>query len=422
MAPKLGNKSSVFWAAIVGNILEYYDFTVYIVFSIEIGRTFFPNDLGISQVLGSLLAFAFGFLARPLGGIVLGHLGDKFGRKTALVCSALGMTCATFAIGILPGYEVIGPLAILALFVFRLIQGFCISGEGTGAAIFILEHYKVKRSGLMAGIVHSTNIGGTLLATFVSLALRHMLPEVTFIWRFAFLFGGLLGIFALFLRWKVSETPIFAMMQKQKGAAKEGMMCIIRSSWRKMFLTFVISSFASSMVQMIKGYVNVYYQDVKGLSAQTSLVYLMYTSVVLMISMVSFGGLGDRFGKARILVLSGFMAMLLSLPALWLMSGPTVFHHILALTLLDIIAGAASASAYAFVISIFAPAQRFFGVSVSYNLGIALFGGTSPVIARFLVNIFGKEYAPSYYIIVLSILFLITMFQMRGLLVQKECI
>ncbi len=421
MARTLKGKGSVFWAAIIGNVLEYYDFTVYIVFTIEISKAFCPSGSHTSQIWWALIAFAFGFLARPLGGVVLGYVGDKFGRRTALLSSALGMTFSTFSIGILPSYDSIGFFAILMLFVLRLIQGFCISGEGTGAAIFILEHSKVKRLGLMAGIVHSTNIGGTLLAIFVSFALRHFFPQYQdFIWRFAFISGGLFGLFALFLRWHVAETPIFAVMKQQRGQVKDGIMNVVRSAWRKMFLTFVIGSFTSSMVQFIKGYISVYYQEEMGLSHHTSLMYLMYSSVVLMISMVIFGGLGDVFGKSRILIGSGIMAIIFIFPALWFMSGPNTLDHIIGLTMLDVIAGAASASAYAFVISIFEPSQRFFGVSVSYNLGIALFGGTSPAIAKLLGNLVGDSYAPAYYITALSIMFLITMFKMKPFIAPKD--
>ncbi len=414
------SKGSVFWAAIIGNILEYYDFTVCIVFSVEIGKTFFPADSGISQILGALLAFAFGFISRPVGAVVLGYVGDRYGRRSALLCSALGMTFSTFGIGFLPGYGTIGVFAIPLLFVFRMIQGFCISGEGTGAAIFILEHCKVKRLSLMAGVVNSTNIGGTVLATLVSLGLRHFFPDKDFVWRFAFISGGLFGLLALFLRWKVSETPIFAIMQKQKGGVRDGIRKVVKDSWRQMVLTFIIGSFAGSIVQLIKGYVNVYYQDIMGLPAQISLIYLMYTSIVLMISMIVFGALGDMVGKSRVLIGSGIAAIVFSIPALLFMSGPSLSHHIIALTLLALIAGAASASAYAFVILIFEPSQRFFGVSVSYNLGIALFGGTSPLIARGLVEMFGNSYSPAYYIILLAALFLVAMNKTRSFIIPKD--
>jgi MHS family proline/betaine transporter-like MFS transporter len=421
MPRALSSKGSVFWAAVVGNLLEYYDFTVYVVFTIEISKAFFPSSSNFSQIWGALMAFAFGFLARPLGGVVLGYVGDRFGRRTALLASAIGMTSSTFAIGVLPNYETIGFFSILLLCIFRLIQGFCISGEGTGAAIFILEHSKVKRLGLMAGIVHSTNMGGTLLAIFVSFALKHFFPQYQdFIWRFAFIFGGLFGLFALFLRWHVAETPIFAIMKQQRGRVKDDIMSVVRSSWHKMFLTFVIGSFTSSMVQFIKGYIGVYYQEEMGLSSHLSLMYLMYNSVVLMISMMVFGGLGDIFGKSRILIGSGAMAIIFAFPALWFMSSADTLYHIIGFTILDVIAGAASASAYAFVISIFEPSQRFFGVSVSYNLGIAIFGGTSPAIAKLLLNLIGDPYAPAYYIIVLSILFLISMFKMKPFIAPKD--
>src|SRR5690242_17310489 len=133
---------SVFFSAISGNILEYYDFTVYSVFSSVIGRTFFPTASEFAQIVMALGIFAVGFVTRPIGGIVFGYIGDRYGRRIALIISMLGMTIPTFTIGLIPTYEQIGIYAPVTLVVMRLIQGLCISGEGAGAAIFILEHHQ----------------------------------------------------------------------------------------------------------------------------------------------------------------------------------------------------------------------------------------------------------------------------------------
>lgn len=416
----LRNRATVFCAAIMGNILEYYDFTVYIVFSIEIGKAFFPSNSPLTQILGSLGGFAFGFLARPIGGIFLGRLGDSFGRKAALLCSALGMTISTFAIGFLPSYASIGVTATVLLMLFRLVQGFCISGEGTGTAIFVLEHYGIKKPGLISGIVHSTNVAGTLLAALVALSMKTWIPHSKDTWRLAFALGGILGTCALYLRLRVSETPIFKISQKQKLESKQSAIKILRSRWKQMLLASTCAALASSLVQFVKGYVNIYCQDILKLSDWLSLSYLIYASVILMASMIIFGALTDKLGKAKVLIWSGIMSILLSFPSLLLMSGASLMQHILALTILSMVAGAASASAYAFVITLFRPSQRFFGVSVSYNLGIAIFGGTSPLISRWLVDLIGKDYAPAYYTVGVALLFLAVAFQMKSVFLKPK--
>lgn len=416
----LRNKVTVFCAAIMGNILEYYDFTVYIVFSMEIGRAFFPSTSPLTQILGSLGGFAFGFLARPIGGVVLGHLGDRFGRRTALLCSAVGMTISTLAIGLLPSHSVLGVTATALLMTFRLVQGFCISGEGTGTAIFVLEHYGIKKPGLISGIVHSTNVAGTLLAALTALSIKTWLPGLKDSWRLAFLIGAALGVCALYLRIKVAETPIFQIARKQRQTFKEPMSKVLQSRWKHMLLTCMSAALASSLLQFVKGYVNVYCQDVLKLSDWLSLMYLIYASIILMSSMVIFGDLTDRVGKARVLIGSSITSIFLSFPALFLMSGSSLSSHVLAITLLAVIAGAASASAYAFVITLFRPSQRFFGVSVSYNLGVAIFGGTSPLLSRWLVALSGKDYAPAYYTTGVALLFLLVAFQMRDVFAKPK--
>ncbi|QEK39754.1 MFS transporter [Candidatus Sneabacter namystus] len=407
MRLKLRRPKSIFLAAIAGNVLEYYDFTVYIAFSLDIGRVFFPYNSDLSQVLYALAGFAVGFIARPLGGIFFGYIGDKFGRRAALLCSAFGMTFATFGIGVLPSYHAIGKISSVLLFCFRVVQGFCISGEGTGTAIFVLEHNNSRKTGLISGLVHGTNIAGTFLATLVALGLRCYLGDFEHFWRIAFLFGGVCGFVTMYLRMRVSETPIFRKMQVIKRKKRYSLFSIMRSSWRKMILTCATGAMASSVVQIIKGYVYVYYQNIMNLSSEVSLLYMMYASLFLIVSMALWGHLIDRFGGIKILILSALMIIVFSIPALTLMSQPEMASHILALTLLGIVAGAASSSAYSFVITLFEPSQRFFGVSVSYNLGIACFGGTAPIISRVLVDYMKDVSSPAYYMMAVSLGFLL---------------
>ena len=205
----MNKRKSIFLSAISGNILEYYDFTVYAVFSLSIGQAFFPSDSQLSQTLSSLSVFAVGFLMRPIGGIVFGYIADKYGRRVSLIISMLGMTTTTFIIGFIPTYSEIGYSAPILLVIMRLIQGLCISGEGAGAAIFILEHYQNLRPGFTAGIVHASNIAGTLLASVVGIILEQLLPGLDFAWRFAFILGGIFALVLLISK-KVSKNHAIA--------------------------------------------------------------------------------------------------------------------------------------------------------------------------------------------------------------------
>ncbi|MDR0296672.1 MAG: MFS transporter [Rickettsia sp.] len=409
----MSKPKSVFLSAISGNILEYYDFTVYSVFSLMIGRTFFPGNSEFIQIMLSLCVFAVGFVTRPIGGIFFGYVADKYGRRISLIISMLGMTIPTFTMGLIPSYYSIGICAPIILIIMRLLQGLCISGEGAGAAIFILEHHQNLRSGLTAGLVNGSNIAGTLIATLVGIIIEQYFHHLNFAWRFAFLLGGVLGLVGFYLRLRVSETPIFKMLAEQNKTLKAPFINVVKTAWKAMFLTFCAGAFASSIVYLIKTS-NVYYHDVMHLDNTTALIYLLYINFIMMISMPLFGGLTDIIGKFKVLVLVSIAILILVLPTLLSMSLPSMWQQIFALTILGILGGSIAGTAYSIIIVLFSPEQKFSGVSSSYNLGIALFGGTSPLISRWLVGKTGLFYAPAFYIMTTSIVFLVIIYFMRN--------
>lgn len=377
-------RNQVFISSILGNILEYYDFTVYSVFSIAIGKTFFPGSSELMQVIYSLGIFAVGFVTRPLGGILFGYIGDHFGRRIALIFSMLGMTIVTFCIGLTPGFEKIGYAAPILLVILRLIQGLCISGEGAGSAIFVLEHFHNFKPGFVVSLVQASNIAGTLLASVIGIVIGYYFPNIEFAWRFAFLFGGLMGIIGFYLRLKVAETPIFEMMISQKETLKVPLFDVFRKSWRSIIITFFVGAMASSVVYLVKAYINIFYSNVLHLSNDHALMYVFYTSSVVMFVMPFIGSLGDRVGQRNIILYSTIAIFFLITPVMYLVSSIGFYSQIIGLTLLAILTASVSGVAYFFVISLFEPAQRFSGVGFSYNLGITLFGGTTPIIGRWL--------------------------------------
>ncbi len=410
----MSKPKSVFLSAISGNILEYYDFTVYSVFSSVIGHTFFPGSSDFIKIILSLGVFAVGFITRPIGGIFFGYIGDKYGRRISLIISMLGMTMPTFIMGLIPAYSDIGIYAPITLVIMRLLQGLCISGEGAGAAIFILEHHQNLRPGFTAGLVHGSNIAGTLIATFIGIIIEQYFYHIDFAWRFAFLLGGIMGLVGFYLRLRVSETPIFKMLAEQKKTLKSPFTNVIKTAWRAMLITICVGSVASSVLYLVKTYVNVYYHNVMGLDNTTALIYLLYTSFVAMVSMPLFGGLADIIGKFKMLSLASLSVFILILPTMISMSAPEMWQQILALTVLGALGGAISGAAYIFIISLFTPEQKFSGVGFSYNLGIAIFGGTSPIISRWLVEKIGLFYAPAFYIMTTSSIFLIIIYLMKN--------
>lgn len=410
----MNKRRSIFLSAISGNILEYYDFTVYAVFSLSIGPAFFPSDSQVIQTLSSLSVFAVGFLMRPIGGIIFGYIADKYGRRVSLIISMLGMTTTTFIIGFIPGYSEIGYSAPVLLVMMRLIQGLCISGEGAGAAIFILEHYQNLRPGFTAGIVHASNIAGTLLASVVGIVLEQLFPGLEFAWRFAFILGGLMGIVGFYSRLRVSETPIFEMLAEKKRTLKMPFTRVVRSSWPAMLLTCCLGGSASSLVYIIKTYINIFHCEVLGFDKTTALIYLSYSSVVMMLTMPLSGYISDHIGRFRMIIIASLAIVGIAMPAFMLLACGEMWKQVVALTTIAMLGGFIAGTAYIFIISLFSPEERFTGVAFGYNLGIALFGGTSAVISRWLVEVTGLYYAPAFYIILTSLGFLAVTYVMRS--------
>lgn len=412
------NKKFTFFAAVFGNILEYYDFTVYSVFVITIGKVFFPPASQVTQVLYTLAVFAVGFVTRPLGSVFFGYIGDNFGRKKALILSMTGMATSTFIVGILPGYHSIGYMSTIILVIARLLQGLCISGEGAGTAIFILEHYHKKSPGFVTSLTHSTNILGTLIAILLGVYIKESYPGVNDVWRYAFILGGILGIIGILFRIKLSETPIFIDLQN-KRRKKQLLINVIRTSKKYMIITFFTGAVTSSIVYLVKTYVNVFFCNVLGCAESLSLRFLLYSNIILMLFMPLFGWLSDIYGKKRTIILSNVFIILLILPVMYLMGMEGLFLRIAALTILGILAASISGVSYIFIISLFSPEQRFSGVAFSFNTGIAIFGGTSPFISRLIVDITGWHYSPGIYIIFVAMIFLLVMYLNRNSIDEK---
>ena len=409
----MNKRRSIFLSAISGNILEYYDFTVYAVFVVAIGKSFFPSNSPLAQTLASLAVFALGFAPRPLGGIIFGYIADRYGRRISLIISMLGMTIPTFAMGLIPGYSDIGIFAPIILASLRLIQGLCISGEGAGAAIFILEHYQNLRPGFTAGIVHASNIAGTLLASLVGIALAYYSPESDFTWRLAFILGGFMGLIGFYFRLKVAETPIFEMLAQKKKTLKSPFLDVLATAKTSLFITACLGASASSLVYLIKTYINIYHCEVLHFSETTARCYVAYSSTIMMLAMPLSGHISDKIGRFKMIVIASILVVILALPCFILLSSQGSIEQIIGLTTLAILGGMLGGTAYIFIISLFSPAQRFSGVAFSYNLGIALCGGTSAAISRWLVEITGLCYSPGYYIMFTSTVFLTVVYFMR---------
>ena len=399
------HKHKVIAAAITGNIVEYYDFGIYAVFATIIGELFFPSFDPAMEIVLVFAVFSIGFMMRPLGGVLFGYIGDKFGRRKALIISILGMSFSTLSIGLLPGYAEIGILAPLMLVLIRMIQGLCIGGESTGSAIFIIEHMPKSRISLMGSIVMMTNIIGTLLANVVAISLNFWVGINNYTWRYCFFLGTALGIIGLYFRVKNTETPVFKLMQQHAHKnTKSPLLNIIQNKKYAVLSILAIAASATSVTYLVRGYLNVFLEDCLGLSKQSALEYTIFTLSSMVLLLPLFGLLTDKFGTNAILNCGILFIFFGILPAWYILINTN--YQWIGLFMIAIMGAAMGAPAYPHAINSFPPEIRYSGIALGWNLGNAIFGGTTPIICTILFEFYGLM-GPAFYLIFTAAIFII---------------
>ncbi len=401
------NKLGVIIGAITGNIVEYYDFGIYAVFATIIGRLFFPgNSDGNIDIILVFTVFSIGFMMRPLGGLIFGYIGDRFGRKRALIISISGMSLSTLGIGLLPTYESIGLLSPIILVLIRMIQGLCIGGESTGSAIYIIEHMDNKKVSLMASLVMISNIMGTLIANIIAMVVEITIGIDDQTWRYCFFIGFAMGIISLCFRLKNEETPHFKQIKLSNDKSKQAPVTDIMQKKKYAVLTiFAIASSATSITYLIRGYLGTFLIKSLGYSTDLALVYTIFTLSCLIACFAVFGVLTDKFGTNKILNFGAFFTLIFILPAWYLITHFQGAIQYIGLLLIAMMGAAMGSPAYPHAINTFPPQIRYSGVALGWNLGNAAFGGTTPVICTILFDRFGLM-APAFYLIFTSSIFI----------------
>ena len=383
----------------LGGALEFYDFIIFVFFATVVGKLFFPVDmpewLRLMQTFG---IFAAGYLARPLGGIVMAHFGDLLGRKKMFTLSIFMMAVPTLIMGLLPTYAQIGLWAPVLLLVMRVIQGAAIGGEVPGAWVFVSEHVPARHTGYACGTLTAGLTSGILLGSLVATLINsvYSAEEVAdYAWRIPFLLGGVFGLLAVYLRRWLHETPVFAEMQARKALAAEVPLRAVLRDHRgaivlSMLLTWLLSAGIVVVILMTPALLQSLYQ----VSPTDSLLANSLAIVLLSIGCIVAGALADRFGAGRIFVV-GSLALLASSWTFYhtLGSHPGLLFPMYALTGLCV--GIVGAVPYVMV-KAFPPVVRFSGLSFSYNLAYAIFGGLTPMLVTALLKF--SPMAPAYYV------------------------
>ncbi|GAA0242244.1 MFS transporter [Rhodanobacter caeni] len=386
--------------AALGGALEFYDFVVFVFFAIPLGHLFFPPAtapwLAQLQVFG---IFAAGYLARPLGGIVLAHYGDTLGRKKMFMLSVLLMALPTLGIGLLPVYAQIGALAPLLLLLLRVVQGIAVGGEVPGAWVFVAEHVPRRRVGFACASLTSGLTVGILIGSLVAAAINNVLTPAEVLdhgWRWPFLVGGVFGFIAVWLRRWLSETPVFEAMQARRELVsglplKRVLERHLPSVLLSMLVTWMLTAAIVVVILMTPSLV----QSTFHIAPARAFLGNNVASFALAVGCLFYGWLADRIGHARAL-LPGAVGLLLSSYVLYLDLQAGGAHFIALYALAGFAVGVVGVVP-AVMVAAFPPAVRFSGLSFSYNVAYALFGGLTPPLIGLLVRHAGVL-APAHYV------------------------
>lgn len=383
----------------LGGALEFYDFIIFVFFAAVVGKLFFPAEMPEwLRQLQTFGIFAAGYLARPLGGIVMAHFGDLLGRKRMFTLSIFLMAVPTLIMGLLPTYAQIGIWAPLALLLLRVIQGAAIGGEVPGAWVFVAEHVPTRHIGYACGTLTSGLTFGILLGSLMATLINTLYtPEEVraWAWRVPFLVGGVFGLFSVYLRRWLHETPVFAELQQRKALAEEVPLKAVLREHRgaiaiSMLLTWVLSAGIVVVILMTPTVL----QTVYGFAAATALKANSLAIVCLTVGCVASGAIADRFGAGRTFLVGGLLLAASS----WtfytsLKAHPDWLFPLYALT--GLFVGTIGAVPYVMV-KAFPPVVRFSGLSFSYNLAYAIFGGLTPMIVSLLMK--WDPLGPAYYV------------------------
>lgn len=375
-------------SSLLGTAMEWYDYFLYGLFAALIfDELFFPALPGAAGSVLALLTFAIGFVARPLGGVIFGHLGDRLGRKTTLIVTLLIIGTATGLIGLLPTYNQIGIAAPILLASLRFVQGLSLGGEWGGAVLMVVEHAPENKRAIYGAMPQLGSPIGTVLSSGV-IALVTLLPEESLMswgWRLPFLLSFVMLAIALYLRLKVEESPVFRQLQAESESsdderAKIPIVELVRSSLPQMLLVIITCLFASGGFFLMTTYAVNYSTDLLHMTTSLVLTATLVGAVLEGIAILISGRLGDRFSPAAVVTGGGLLALAMTIPVALLLGSGHPLLAALGIALGIGVLGVPYGPLGTLLSQLFDDTHRYSGVAVSYNIA-GLIGGFVPTLA-----------------------------------------
>ncbi|MTH66143.1 MFS transporter [Paracoccus sp. DK608] len=406
----------VLTASFIGNFVEWFDYASYGYFATVIAAVFFPEIAPQAALLATFAVFAISFVIPPLGGIVWGSIGDRIGRKTALSWSILIMSGATTVIALLPSYHQIGMLAPVLLLLVRMVQGFSASGEYAGATSFVAEYAPPAKRGFYTSMVPASTAAGLLAGSLMSALLFSQLDTAQLHgwgWRLPFLLAFPLGLVGLYIRLKLEDTPKFRELEARHH--------VEATPTRELFTTYrkpIVRAFAVTCLNavgfyLILSYMPTYLITEMGMEESASFLANSIALFAYIFLIFLMGLLSDRFGRKTALIAASVLFIVLTVPLFGMLEGASFAMIVLIQVIFGALLTVNDGTLPCFLTEIFPTRVRYSGFAFSFNTANALFGGTAPFVATWLISATGSKTAPAWYLVAAAVVALVAMLAAR---------
>jgi MHS family proline/betaine transporter-like MFS transporter len=402
--------------AAIGNTVEWFDFAIYGFLATYIAEKFFPPGDETAALLNTFAIFAAAFFMRPLGGLFFGPLGDRIGRQKVLALVILLMSGSTLAIGLVPSYDTIGVLAPLLLLFLRCLQGFSAGGEYGSGACFLAEYAPDKHRGFVVSFLVWSVVVGFLLGSLTVTGLEAVLSESamdSYGWRIPFLIAGILGAVGLYIRLRLGDTPEFEALRDEGEVASSPLKEAVTTSWRPILQIAGLVVIHNVGFYIVFTFLPSYFTKTLGFTKTDAFVSITVASLVAMILIPPLGALSDRIGRKPLLIAGSLSFAVFAYPLFLVLNTGSLAAAIAAHAGLAAIESVFVCASLAAGAELFATRVRSSGYSIGYNVSVALFGGTAPYVATWLVANTGNDLAPAYYVIVAALVTFATVLTMR---------